>query len=52
MPNDNNSGTSVPTGRAARLFRFSGIASGIAGIVAAGGLRALAGGKRPASASA
>ncbi|MFQ3254834.1 MAG: putative unusual protein kinase regulating ubiquinone biosynthesis (AarF/ABC1/UbiB family) [Loktanella salsilacus] len=47
MPNDKNSGTSVPTGRAARLFRFSGIASGIAGNVAAGGLRALAGGKRP-----
>jgi predicted unusual protein kinase regulating ubiquinone biosynthesis (AarF/ABC1/UbiB family) len=37
----------VPTGRAARLLRFGGIASGIAGNVAAGGLRALASGKRP-----
>ena len=37
----------MPTGRAARLLWFGGIASGIAGSVAAGGLRALAGGKRP-----
>ncbi|MDO8984690.1 MAG: hypothetical protein Q7V03_13915, partial [Cypionkella sp.] len=37
----------VPTGRAARLLRFGGMASGIAGNVAAGGLRALASGKRP-----
>ena len=48
MPDDNdNSGTAVPTGRAARLWHFGGMASGIAGSVAAGGLRALAGGKRP-----
>ena len=40
-------GVAVPTGRAARLLRFGGIASGIAGNVAAGGLRALASGKRP-----
>jgi len=40
-------GAAVPTGRAARLLRFGGIASGIAGGVAAGGLRALAGGRRP-----
>lgn len=44
--NDNN-GAEVPTGRAARLLRFGGIASGIAANVAAGGLRSLAGGKRP-----
>ncbi len=46
MPQDND-GAAVPTGRAARLLRFGGIASGIAGNVAAGGLRALASGKRP-----
>jgi predicted unusual protein kinase regulating ubiquinone biosynthesis (AarF/ABC1/UbiB family) len=40
-------GAAVPTGRTARLLRFGGIASGIAGNVAAGGLRALASGKRP-----
>ncbi len=40
-------GAAVPTGRAARLLRFGGIASEIAGGVAAGGLRALASGKRP-----
>lgn len=40
-------GAAVPTGRAARLLQFGGIASGIAGSVAAGGLRALASGKRP-----
>lgn len=44
---DFDKGAAVPTGRAARLFRFGGIASGIAGNVAAGGLRALASGKRP-----
>lgn len=44
---DFDKGAAVPTGRAARLFRFGGIASGIAGKVAAGGLRALAIGKRP-----
>ena len=46
MPQDDD-GAAVPTGRAARLWHFGGIASGIAGSVAAGGLRALAGGKRP-----
>ncbi|MCX7288274.1 MAG: AarF/ABC1/UbiB kinase family protein [Rhodobacterales bacterium] len=46
MPADDN-GAAVPTGRAARLLRFGGIASGIAGGVAAGGLRALASGRRP-----
>ena len=46
MPKDDD-GVAVPTGRAARLLRFGGIASGIAGSVAAGGLRALASGKRP-----
>ncbi len=40
-------GAAVPTGRTARLLRFGGIASGIASNVAAGGLRALASGKRP-----
>ena len=40
-------GAAVPTGRAARLLRFGGMASGIAGNVAAGGLRALASGRRP-----
>ena len=44
---DEDDGAAVPTGRAARLLRFGGIASGIAGNVAAGGLRALAGGRRP-----
>ncbi len=43
----NDDGAAVPTGRAARLLRFGGIASGIAGGVAAGGLRALASGRRP-----
>ena len=48
MSDDNDSnGAAVPTGRAARLWHFGGMASGIAGSVAAGGLRALAGGKRP-----
>ena len=46
MPQDDH-GVAVPTGRAARLLRFGGMASGIAGNVAAGGLRALASGKRP-----
>jgi predicted unusual protein kinase regulating ubiquinone biosynthesis (AarF/ABC1/UbiB family) len=40
-------GAAVPTGRAARLLRFGGIATGIAGNVAAGGLRALVSGNRP-----
>ncbi|OYU41410.1 MAG: ubiquinol-cytochrome C reductase [Pseudorhodobacter sp. PARRP1] len=42
-----DNGAAVPTGRVTRLLRFGGIASGIAGGVAAGGLRALAQGKRP-----
>ena len=46
MPSEDD-GAAVPTGRAARLLRFGGIATGIAGGVAAGGLRALAQGKRP-----
>lgn len=46
MPRDDDS-AAVPTSRAARLLRFGGIASGIAGSVAAGGLRALASGRRP-----
>jgi predicted unusual protein kinase regulating ubiquinone biosynthesis (AarF/ABC1/UbiB family) len=41
----------VPTGRVARLMRFGGMATGIAGGVAAGGLRALAQGRRPDMAS-
>ena len=40
-------GAAVPTGRVDRMLRFGGIASGIAGSVAAGGLRALAQGRRP-----
>lgn len=51
MPQDkDNSGAAVPTGRVSRLLRFGGMATGIAGGVAAGGLRALAQGKRPAMA--
>jgi predicted unusual protein kinase regulating ubiquinone biosynthesis (AarF/ABC1/UbiB family) len=45
MQDDN--GSAVPIGRTARLLHFGGIASGIAGNVAAGGLRALASGRRP-----
>lgn len=40
-------GAAVPIGRATRLLHFGAIATGIAGSVAAGGLRALAGGQRP-----
>jgi predicted unusual protein kinase regulating ubiquinone biosynthesis (AarF/ABC1/UbiB family) len=40
-------GAAVPTGRVDRMLRFGGIASGIAGSVAAGGLRALAQGRKP-----
>ena len=48
LPDDHDTkGAAVPTGRAARLWHFGGIATGIAGSVAAGGLRALAGGNRP-----
>jgi len=46
LPEDDD-GAAVPTGRAARLLRFGGMATGIAGSVAAGGLRALASGRRP-----
>lgn len=42
-----DSGAPVPTGRVGRLLQFGGIATGIAGSVAAGGLRALAQGRRP-----
>jgi predicted unusual protein kinase regulating ubiquinone biosynthesis (AarF/ABC1/UbiB family) len=38
----------VPSGRLARLARFGGLASGIAGAVAVEGARQLAGGRRPA----
>ena len=44
---DDDKGAAVPTGRVGRLFRFGSMASGIAGGVAAGGVRALAQGKRP-----
>lgn len=48
MPqNEDDNGAAVPTGRVGRLLRFGGMASGIAGGVAAGGLRALAQGRRP-----
>ena len=47
MPDDSTKGAAVPTGRAARLLHFGGMATGIAGSVAVGGLRALAGGNRP-----
>ncbi len=48
MPQDRqDKAAAVPAGRVSRLLRFGGIASGIAGGVAAGGLRALAQGKRP-----
>lgn len=40
-------GAAVPIGRATRLLHFGAIATGIAASVAAGGLRALAGGQRP-----
>lgn len=42
-----DAGAAVPTGRVGRLLRFGGIATAIAGGVAAGGLRALAQGRRP-----
>ena len=44
---DKSRGMPVPTSRASRLFRIGGIAAGIAGRVAAGGLRQLASGRRP-----
>lgn len=45
--NNDDGGSAVPAGRVARLMRFGGIASGIAGGVAANGARALARGQRP-----
>ena len=47
----NGTGARVPTGRLARMLHMGGIASGIAGGLAAGGLKALAQGKRPDMAS-
>ena len=47
MPQDNDRSAAVPIGRLTRLLRFGGIATGIAGGVAAGGLRAMAQGQRP-----
>ena len=44
---EDRTGAAVPTGRLGRLLRFGGIATGIAGGVAAGGLQALAQGRRP-----
>jgi len=40
-------GLAVPSSRTARLLRMAGMASGIAGGVAAGGMRALANGQKP-----
>lgn len=48
---DKDDSAAVPAGRVARLAQFSGIMAGIAGNVAAGGLRALAQGQRPSMAS-
>jgi predicted unusual protein kinase regulating ubiquinone biosynthesis (AarF/ABC1/UbiB family) len=45
--NDDDNGAVVPASRIGRLFRFGGMASGIAGGVAAGSVRALAQGRRP-----
>ncbi len=48
MPQVNdNKPASVPTGRASRLFHMGSVFAGIAGSIAAGGLRALATGQRP-----
>lgn len=44
---DHESAAAVPTGRVGRLLQFGGMAGGIAGSVAAGGLRALAQRRRP-----
>ncbi len=44
---DDDRGAAVPTGRLGRFLQFGGMAGGIAGSVAAGGLRALAQGRRP-----
>jgi predicted unusual protein kinase regulating ubiquinone biosynthesis (AarF/ABC1/UbiB family) len=45
--NDDDSGAAVPSGRLGRLMQFAGMAGGIAGSAAAGGIRALAQGRRP-----
>lgn len=42
-----DNGAAVPSGRLTRLLRFGGIASGIAGNAALGGLRSLAQGRAP-----
>ena len=48
LPHDSDDdGAAVPTGRIGRMLQFGSIVSGIAGNVAAGGIRALAQGKRP-----
>lgn len=44
---DDRPAAAVPTGRVGRLFQFGGIAAGVAGSVALGGMRALAQGQRP-----
>jgi predicted unusual protein kinase regulating ubiquinone biosynthesis (AarF/ABC1/UbiB family) len=44
---NNQSGRAIPASRLQRLSRFGGLAAGIAGNVAVGGLRELANGKRP-----
>ncbi len=45
-PDHDDNGVAVPSGRLGRLLRLGGMASGIMGNVAAGGLGALAQGKR------
>lgn len=47
LSDDTDKGAAFTTSRVGRLLRFGGIASGVAGGVAAGGLRALAQGNRP-----
>jgi predicted unusual protein kinase regulating ubiquinone biosynthesis (AarF/ABC1/UbiB family) len=44
---DKSSGKAIPSSRMQRLSRFGGLAAGIAGNVALGGLKDLASGKRP-----
>ncbi len=44
---ERDTAAAVPTGRVRRFLRFGGMASGIAGDVAVGGMRALAQGRRP-----
>ncbi|WP_066548130.1 MULTISPECIES: ABC1 kinase family protein [unclassified Sphingomonas] len=47
LPPDRRHGTAVPTGRFARLARFGGLASGVAGGMLVDGARQFAAGKRP-----